>query len=179
MSAVAPQPPPKKQVGAGGSRNAYGNRPQAVGLLNEWRSPLKGLTPDDVIEPAIDLEKIRRRTPIGWLQSVATGAGGAGFGAIVQNGGGTGLSYGLCFVGFGVAVGLQFAVYERSKKVADVCAEFLRFIDRLEPMGGHNFETNAEYVRAVVSTENPSLRTRFQNWRNRRREKSTQSRAGT
>ena len=60
---------------------------------------------------------------------------------------------------------VQFALHDRADNTANVCAEFLRFVDQWPPMGDHAYEKNSTYVRTIVTDDNPSLRTRWQQFR--------------
>ena len=167
MNAVEPQPrteqPPEPAI--------YGEQAQAQPALNVrpgWKQPLRDMRPRDVIEVGVTFERMRRRTPIAWLQSGAAAVSGAGLGAVLDGGGGVG-AYAALFVGAGLVVGIQFAIHERNVDVANACGQFLRLMDQYPPMGEHELPTNSAYVRTIVASENPSLLTRFQNrWHGRK-----------
>jgi len=137
-----------------------------------WVRPLKDLKPREMLEVGVALERMRRRTPIGWIQSVGAAVGGAGLGAWLSGSHGV-LVYGCFFGGTVAAVVIQIAIHDRSDNAANVCAEYLRLIDQWTPMGEHEHSTNSAYVRAIVKEENPSLLTRLQRmreWRLNRRQ---------
>jgi len=165
MSAVVPQPqsavtPPAPTTGYGAGKKSQA----ALGAHAAWKQPIKDVRPKDVIEVAVSLERMRRRTPIVWVQSAGVGIAGAGLGALLGSGAST-LAWVALAGGGALAAGLQFALHDRAVNVSNVCAEFLRFVDQWPPMGVHTHSKNSEYVRAIVTEENPSVRTRWQQWR--------------
>ena len=70
-------PPPAPGYGAGKTSQA------ALGVHPGWKQQIKDVRPKDVIEVAISLERMRRRTPIVWVQSLGIGIAGAGLGALL------------------------------------------------------------------------------------------------
>ena len=133
---------------------------QALSIRDEWKQPLADMQPGDVIEVGISLERMRRRTPIGWLQSLALGVCGSGLGAYLAGSKGIGV-WAALFLGGGVWLGLLFAEHERTVSAKGLCEEFLRLVDRWPIIGGHAFQRNSDYIRAIVTQESPSVRTRL------------------
>jgi hypothetical protein len=123
-----------------------------------------------MLELGVDLERMRRRTPIEWLQNAVVSIGSAGFGAWISGAGGW-VPSAATFIGFSAAVALQLAVRERRVYASNVCGRYLRLLDQYTQLGEHDYATNAEYVRTVVAVENPSVKTRWENWKEARRSK--------
>lgn len=121
-----------------------------------------------MLEVGIELEHLRRRWALAWLQSLSSAIGGAGFGALLAGAHDWYVLFAL-FFGIGLWLGLLVAQRERRVHIGQVCGRYLRFLDQYHPMAEHGYANNADYVRAKVDEERKS---RWEWWRERRKKKA-------
>lgn len=114
---------------------------------------------DEVCDWGIRFERLRHKVPLGWISTVAWLLLGTGLGVWAQNGKmNTGAL--ICFVAGGMLlVGLSFAHGDRVENLNNLCDDFLRFVDKWEPMDGH--DKNSAYVLAVVGSDRQASLTRL------------------
>lgn len=103
---------------------------------------------DEVCDWAIKFERLRHKIPMAWLSTVAWLLIGTGLGVWAQNGK---VNFGAALslvAGLMLLVGLSLTHIDRAENLHNLCDDFLRFVDKWDPMDGHT--KNSAYVLSVV-----------------------------